>query len=45
LERKANLVPGLVLAFFPRSPFFPKVSHANLRWAIANHTFSSCLNP
>jgi hypothetical protein len=24
---------------------YPKVSCANVRWAIAYHTFSSCLNP
>jgi hypothetical protein len=30
---------------FPIPPFFPKVSHANVHWVIANHTFSSHLNP
>ncbi len=43
--RAGNLVQELVLAFFPCSAFFPKVSRANVRWAIAYHTFSSRLNP
>ena len=40
-----TLYKNLYRHSFPVPPFFAKVSHANVYWAIVYHTFSSHLNP
>ncbi len=47
LEARRSWEPGTRVSTCFLSPFClsPKVSHANVRWAIANHTFSSHIIP
>jgi hypothetical protein len=44
-DARGNLVLESVPVFFPVLSFLPKISHASICWAIANHTFSSHSNP
>ncbi len=45
LEARCSREPGIRISTSFLSPFrlLPKVSHANVHWVIANHTFSSHL--
>jgi hypothetical protein len=47
LEARCLWEPGTRICTGILSLFrlLPKVSHANIRWSIASHTFSSHINP